>query len=176
MIKLNKKIKTELINNIIAKKYEKKYEKALDNVSKKIRKVMVKDSFHNEFKALGLRTEMLSVVQAVSAINIVYIESDRVNFINFKRSILLSDPVYGYFGPNQIPRDYLPLVEVRELIKEIEQEHIKLSNVVMSYTTAKKLIGDLPWIKKHLPVETVKTTNMIPADKLKEIGESFGSL
>ena len=176
MIKLNKTIKTELVNNIIAKKYKKKYEKALDKVSKEIRKVMIKDSFHEEFKALDLSVEMLNAVQAKSAINIRYIESDRVDFINFKRSIHLSDPVYGHFGFGQIPNDFEPLLVVRELIKEIEREHIKLSNVIMSYTTAKKLINDLPWIEKHLPAEEIKTTNMIPADKLKEIGESFGSL
>lgn len=176
MIKLNKTIKTKLINEIIAKKYSKKYESALDKVSKEIRKVMIKTSHHEEFKALNLSVEMLNAVQANSHININYIDSDRVDFVKFKRSIHLSDPVYGYFGFGQIPSDFKPLIAVRELIKLIEVEHIKLSSVVMSYTTAKKLIHDLPWIKKHLPAESIKTTTMIPVEKLKEIDESYGSL
>lgn len=176
MIKLNKTIKTKLVADIIAKKYKKKYEKALDIVSKEIRKVMIKNSFHEEFKALNLSVEMLNTVQAKSYISIIYIESDIVEFVHFKRSIQLSDPVYGHFGFGQIPNDFKPLIVVRELIKEIEKEQRKLSSVIMSYTTAKKLIHDLPWIKKHLPAETVKTTAMIPVEKLKEIGESFGSL
>ena len=176
MIKLNKTIKIKLINEIIAKKYSKKYENALNKVSKEIRKVMVKSSFHEEFKALNLGVEMLSAVQATSSINITYIDSDDIDFIKFKRSIHLSDPVYGHFGSSQIPRDFKPLIDVLELIKTIELEHVKLSSVIMSYTTSKKLIHDLPWVKKHLPAESIKTTVMIPVEKLKEIDESFGSL
>lgn len=176
MIKLNKTIKTKLVADIIAKKYKKKYEKALDTVSKELRKTMIKASYHNEFKTLDLGVEMLSAVQASSSLIINYLDSDIIEFVHFKRSIQLSDPVYGYFGSNHVSNDFKPLLVVRELIKKIEKEQINLSSVIMSYTTAKKLIHDLPWIKKHLPAETVKTTVMIPVDKLKEIGESFGSL
>jgi hypothetical protein len=176
MNKFNKTIKAKLINTIIAKKYEKKYEKALDKLSKEIRKVMVKSSHHNEFKALNLSVEMLSAVQAVSAINIQYIELECVEFIRFTRSIQLSDPVYGYYGGRQIPEDFKPLMDLRELIKTVEREHIVLSSVIGLYTTVKKLINDLPWIEKHLPKESVKNKVMIPVDKLNEISETFGSL
>ena len=176
MIKLNKTIKTKLISNIIAKKYKKKYESYLAKLSSEVRKVMIKDSFHNEFKALNLSIEMLSLVQAKSQISVYYIDSETVDFISYKRALHLTDPVYGHFGFGSIPSDFKQFVELKELIKIIEREQQKLETIVMAYTSVKKLIHDLPWIEKHLPDEAEKVTAMISIEKLNEASESFGGL
>ena len=63
-------------------------------------------------------------------------------------------------------------VDLHKLIKLIDAENQKLTQVVYSYTTAKKLVADLPWTEQYLPTVS-KCTGLIAAEVIADINAKF---
>lgn len=172
---MNKSVKANIVTQAISAKFKGEYEKALRAVVVAARKFAIANSKHTEFMALKLPVEMMSHIQSESGcrLNSAIKSELGVDFIEFIRYISFDDPVYGFSFP-YLKDEHLPeLAELRKLVKMIDAEKQKLIQVVYSYTTAKKLVADLPWTEQYLPT-TSKCTGLIAIDVINDINAKFG--
>lgn len=170
---MNKSVKANIVAQAISAKFKGEYEKAFRAFVVAARKFAIVNSKHNEFMALKLPTDMVSHINRKSGLRLdAYIDSN-VGFINRITYVSFDDPVYGHIGSNCIYTKDLPeLSELHKLIKLIETENQKLIQVVYSYTTAKKLVADLPWTEQYLPTAS-KCTGLIAAEVIADINAKF---
>lgn len=170
---MNKSIKANIVAQAISAKFKGEYEKAFRVVVVAARKFAIANSKHNDFMALKLPTDMLSHVNRKSGLRLsTYIDSN-VDFIGRTTYVSFDDPVYGPKGSDYLNITDLPeLAELHKLIKMIDAENQKLTQVVFSYTTAKKLVADLPWTEQYLPTAS-KCTGLIAAEVIADINAKF---
>lgn len=143
---MNKSVKANIVAQAISAKFKGEYEKAFRAVVVAARKFAIADSKHNEFMALKLPTDMLSHINRKSGLRLHTCIDSNFGFINRTTYVSFDDPVYGHYGSDHLNITDLPeLAELHKLIKLIDAENQKLTQVVYSYTTAKKLVADLPW-------------------------------
>lgn len=171
---MNKSVKANIVAQAIAAKFKGEYEKAFRAVVVAARKFAITNSKHTEFMALKLPVEMMRHVSSYSDYDLdEYIRSN-IDFIGRVGCIYFDDVVYALSGDSYLKDEQLPeLAELRKLVKLIEQERSELSAVIGSYTTAKKLVADLPWTEQYLPAES-KCTGLIAIDVINDINAKFG--
>ena len=170
---MNKSVKAKTVGQAISAKFKGEYEKAFRAVVVAARKFAIANSKHDEFMALKLPTDMLPHINRKRGLRLnTYIDSN-VGFINRTTYVSFDDPVYGYGGLDYLNITDLPeLADLHKLIKLIEAENQKLTQVVFSYTTAKKLVADLPWTEQYLPTAS-KCTRLIAAEVIADINAKF---
>ena len=174
-MKFNKTIKTRMINTAITDKFEKSYEQAVKKVEVAAREWLVENSLHNSIVS-KLNSEELKYVQGTSSLSFnSAIRTEFLPFINqsHKRQVNFA-PVYGtdfyYLEDEKCPE----LAQLRELVKQAENELKELSSVVHSYTKIKDLFDALPWIKKHYPEQILTTGTMVAKDTINSLNAKFG--
>lgn len=170
---MNKSVKANIVAQAISAKFKGEYEKAFRAVVIAARKFAIANSKHNEFMALTLPTDMLLHVQSEAGYRLNSTISHDIDFIGYTRCISFDDPVYGFTGTPYLKAEHLPeLADLHKLIKLIDAENHKLTQVVYSYTTAKKLVADLPWTEQYLPTAS-KCTGLIAAEVIADINDKF---
>lgn len=173
-MKFNKTIKTRMINTAITDKFEKSYEQAVKKVEVAAREWLVENSLHNSIVS-KLNSEELKYVQGTSSLPFnSSIRTEFLPFINQRNNSQVNfSPVYGadfYY----LEDDLKELAELRELVKQAENELKELSSVVHSYTKVKDLFDALPWIKKHYPEQILTTGTMVAKDTIDSLNAKFG--
>lgn len=170
---MNKSVKANIVAQAISAKFKDEYEKAVRDVVVAARKFAISTSTHNEFMALKLPVEMIHHVSAKTHWGLDSSISSKIDFITNTTAFRYDDPVYGFNGPSYLKAEHLPeLAELYKLIKLIEKENDVLSAVIGSYSTAKKLIADLPWTEQYLPTAS-KCTGLIAAEVIADINAKF---
>ncbi len=170
---MNKSVKANIVAQAISAKFKGEYEKTFRTVVVAARKFAITNSKHNEFMALKLPTDMLPHINRKSGLRLSTFIDSNIDFIGRTTYVSFDDPVYGHNGSDYLNTGYLPeLAELHKLIKLIETENHKLTQVVYSYTTAKKLVADLPWTEQYLPT-TSKCTGLIAAEVIADINAKF---
>lgn len=170
---MNKSVKANIVTQAISAKFKGEYEKAFRAVVVAARIFAIVNSKHDEFMSLKLPTDMLSHIQSEAGYRLDSTINSNIDFIEYTRYISFDDPVYGCTGPSYLKAEHLPeLAELHKLIKLIDAENQKLTQVVYSYTTAKKLVADLPWTEQHLPTAS-KCTGIIAAEVIADINAKF---
>lgn len=170
---MNKSVKANIVAQAISAKFKGEYEKAFRAVVVAARKFAVTNSKHNEFMALKLPSDMLSHINRKSGLRLNNTINSNIDFIGGTTCVYFDDIVYGYIGSDYLRTDDLPeLAELHKLIKLIDAENQKLTQVIYSYTTAKKLVADLPWTEQYLPTAS-KCTGLIAAEVIADINAKF---
>src|SRR5690606_20616950 len=166
---MNKSVKANIVAQAISAKFKGEYEKAFRAVVVAARKFTITNSKHNEFMALKLPSDMLSRINRTSGLRLSTFIDSNIDFIGRTTYVSFDDPVYGPKGSDYLNITDLPeLAELHNLIKMIDAENQKLTQVVYSYTTAKKLVADLPWTEQYLPTAS-KCTGLIAAEVIADI-------
>lgn len=170
---MNKSIKANIVAQAISTKFKGEYEKAFRAVVVAARKFAITNSKHNEFMALKLPSDMLSHINRTSGLRLSTFIDSNIDFIGRTTHVSFDDPVYGHNGSDYLNITDLPeLAELHKLIKLIGDENHKLTQVIYSYTTAKKLVADLPWTEQYLPTAS-KCTGLIAAEVIADINAKF---
>lgn len=170
---MNKSVKANVVAQAIGAKFKGEYEKAFRTVVVAARKFAIANSKHNEFMALKLPSDMLSHINRKSGLRLSPIIDSNIDFIRRTTYVSFDDPIYGHNGSDCLNTKDLPeLADLHKLIKLIETENQKLTQVVHSYTTAKKLVADLPWAEQYLPTAS-KCTGLIAAEVIADINAKF---
>lgn len=170
---MNKSVKANIVAQAISAKFKGEYEKAFRAVVVAARKFAIANSKHNEFMTLKLPTDMLPHINRKSGLRLNKYINSSIDFIGRTTCVYFDDPVYGHNGSDYLDvDDSHELVELHKLIKLIEAENCELTQVVYSYTTAKKLVADLPWAEQYLPTAS-KCTGLIAAEVIADINAKF---
>lgn len=170
---MNKSVKANIVAQAISVKFKGEYEKAFRAVVVASRKFAIANSKHNEFMALKLPSDMLSHINRKSGLRLSPTIDSNIDFICRTTYVSFDDPVYAHNGSDYTYAKDLPeLADLHKLIKLIDAENQKLTQVVFSYTTAKKLVADLPWTEQYLPTAS-KCTGLIAAEVIADINAKF---
>ena len=170
---MNKSVKANIVAQAISAKFKGEYEKAFRAVVVAARKFAIANSEHDKVMALKLPIEMLLHINVATYCDLKNGICSKIDFITNTRRVRYDDPVYGFNGPSYLKAENLPeLTELHKLIKLIEKENDELSAVIDSYTTAKKLVTDLPWTEQYLTTAS-KSTGLIAAEVIADINAKF---
>lgn len=175
-MKFNKTIKIQMINAVIADKFEKRYEEAVKNVAIAAREWLVENSLHESIVS-KLSNDELKYCQATTSMNMqnnILIEF--LPFLNgprYKGQVIFA-PVYGADYHYLEDDKCLELVQLRKLVEEAKNDLNELAGIVHSYTKVKDLFDALPWIKKYYPEQILTTGTLVSKDVIDSLNAKFG--
>ena len=171
---MNKSVKNQIVENVMNAKHKENYEWATSVFKKEIEEYCRANSFHDEFKSLGLSDEMLRHVECKGSI---HLDINDTSFFNTVSHVRFETPILAYTGAYHLQDDICqPLATYRKYVKSINDDASVLLDTVNSYRTVKKLISDLPWIEKFVPSTEKPSTDLIDITKINLLTNKFGDL
>jgi hypothetical protein len=177
-MKLNKTIKTQLVNAAIEAKYKDQHERYMRELTVAAREYAIKNSHHESLKS-KLTSDELKYVDRKSSLNFNNsIETEGYQFESRRAwiySVSFDDPVYAYYGSWEVKDEDLPqLATFRQFVLDVVTDTKQLQGVVGSYTTAKRLFEDLPWLKQYYPESAPTGTGLVDKATIDAINARFG--
>ena len=157
-LKLNKSIKSEIIQMAIRKKFEVKFKDNLEKLTSSLKEVAEKETSHHLFS--GLDSHVLNCLRKSQKIifpSDVYIRpSDNVKTALSIRycidSVSIKDSyIYGselYFIPLSMPQE---LTDFIKFMKSIEEFNSTLELAIAPFKSTKKMFNELPWTEELYP-------------------------
>lgn len=176
-MKLNKTIKTQLVNAAIEAKYKDQHERYMRELTVAAREYAIKNSHHESLKS-KLTNDELKHVRCRSYMDITVLRTGDYIFngdVTYFSTVDFDDPVYAYYGSWEVKDEDLPqLAKFRQFVLDVLADTKQLQGVVGSYTTAKRLFEDLPWLKQYYPESEPTDTGLVDKATIDAINARFG--
>lgn len=178
-MKLNKTIKTQLVNAAIEAKYKDQHERYMRELTVAAREYAIKNSHHESLKSKLTNDELQHVSYKVRFNFDDVLRTDDYIFngdVTHVNSMVSDDPVYAYYGGYYLKDEDLPqLATFRQFVLDVVADTRQLQGVVGSYTTAKRLFEDLPWLKQYYPESEPTGTGLVDKATIDAINARFGN-
>lgn len=177
-MKLNKTIKTQLVNAAIEAKYKDQHERYMRELTVAAREYAVKNSHHESLKS-KLTNDELKYVERKSSLSFGNsIETEGYQLGNRRAwicNVSFDDPVYACYDCWEVKDEDLPqLAKFRQFVLDVLADTKQLQGVVGSYTTAKRLFEDLPFLKQYYPESEPTGTGLVDKATIDAINARFG--